>query len=48
MRPVTNQPAKLFATAKTYRFNNIEDINVEKSNFRPIICQQANIQMIAV
>ena len=36
MRPVVNQPAKLFATAKTHKFNNIEDINVEELKFRPI------------
>ena len=29
MRPVTNQPAKLFATAKTHKCNNIEHINVD-------------------
>ena len=39
MRPVANQPAKLFATAKTHKFNNIEDINVEELKFRPIIDQ---------
>ena len=35
IRPAVNQPAKLFATAKTHKFNNIEDINVEKLKFRP-------------
>ena len=37
MRPVPNQPAKLFATAKTHKFINIEDINVEELKFRPIV-----------
>ena len=39
MRPVENQPAKLFATAKTHTFNNIEDIYVEELESRPIIDQ---------
>ena len=39
MRPVPNQPAKLFATAKTHQFNNIENINAEEFKFRPIIDQ---------
>ena len=36
VRPVANQPAKLFATAKTHKYNNIEDINVEKLKFKII------------
>ena len=39
MRQVANQSAKLFATAKTHKFNNTEDINVEGLKFRPIIDQ---------
>ena len=39
MRPVANQPAKLFATAKTHTFNNIENIYVEELESRPIIDQ---------
>ena len=39
MRPVANQQAKLFATAKTHKFNNIEDINVDELKFRSIIDQ---------
>ena len=39
MRPIANQPAKLFATAKTHKFNNIEDINVDELKLRPIIDQ---------
>ena len=37
MRPVGNQPEKLFGTAKTSKFNIITDINVEELNFSPII-----------
>ena len=36
MRPNANQPAKSFATAKTLKFNKIEDINAEELKFRPI------------
>ena len=40
MRPVAYQSAKLFATAKTHKFNNIEHINVDELKFRPIIDQR--------
>ena len=39
MRPVSNQPARFFATAKTHKFDTIEDINVKDLNLRPIIVQ---------
>ena len=39
MRPVASQPAKLFATAKTHKFNNIEDNDAEELKFKPIIDQ---------
>ena len=39
MRPVANQPAKLLATAKTHKFNNIVDMSVDELKFRPIIDQ---------
>ena len=39
MRPFAIQPAEWFATAKTHKFKNIEDINVEKLKFRPMIGQ---------
>ena len=39
IRTVANQPGKLFATAKTLQFNNIENINAEEFKFRPIIDQ---------
>ena len=29
MHPVSNQPAHFFATAKTSKFDTIEDVNVE-------------------
>ena len=39
MRPVSNQPARFFATAKTHKFDTIEDINVKDLNLRPITDQ---------
>ena len=29
IRPISNQPAILFATAKTHKVNRIENINIE-------------------
>ena len=39
MYPHSNQPAKLYGTAKTHKFNNIQEINKERLKFRPIIDQ---------
>ena len=39
MRPVSNQPARFFATAKTHKVDTIEDINVKDLKLRPIIDQ---------
>ena len=39
MRPKSSQPARLYATAKTHKFNNIDEITVEKLKFRPIVDQ---------
>ena len=39
MRPISNQPARFFATAKTHKFNRIEDINIQDLKLRPIIDQ---------
>ena len=35
----SNQPAKLYRTAKTHKFNNIQEIQKENLKFRPIIDQ---------
>ena len=37
MRPKSNQPARLYATAKTNKFNNHDEVTVEKLKFRPIV-----------
>ena len=39
MRPDHNQPARLYGTAKTHKFSNIQDINLQDLKFRPIIDQ---------
>ena len=39
MCPVSNQPARFFATAKTHKFDTIEDIKVKDLKLRPIIDQ---------
>ena len=37
MRPVSNQPGRLFATAKTHKFTSLNNITVENLKLRPII-----------
>ena len=39
MRPVSHAPGKLYATAKTHKFNSLDDITVDNLKFRPIISQ---------
>ena len=39
MRPSSNQPARFFATAKTHKFENFDDINTDELKLRPIIDQ---------
>ena len=39
MRPIFNQPARFFATAKTLKFNKIQDINIQDLKLRTIIDQ---------
>ena len=39
MRPSNNQPARLFATAKTHKFHNRKDANLKELKLRPIIDQ---------
>ena len=39
MCPISNQPVRFFATAKTHKFNKIEDINIQDLKLRPIIDQ---------
>ena len=37
MRPVSNQPALLFAIVKTHKFDNYSSINVKNLKLRPFI-----------
>ena len=39
MKPKSSQPAGLYSTAKTYKFNDLDEISVEKLKFRPIVDQ---------
>ena len=39
MRPVSNQSALLFATVKTYKFDDYSSINVNNLKLRPILDQ---------
>ena len=39
MYPLSNQPAKLYGTAKTHKFKDIKEITKEQIKFRPIIDQ---------
>ena len=36
MRPISNQPARFFATAKMHKIDTIQDINVKDLKLRPI------------
>ena len=37
MHPVSNQPVRIFATAKTHIFNTKEEINVDHRKLHPLI-----------
>ena len=39
MKPVFNQPGRLYATAKTHKFNSLNKITVENIKFWSIISQ---------
>ena len=39
MRPASHKPRKLYATAKTHKFNSLDDITVDNLKFRPITSQ---------
>ena len=44
MRPVSNRPARLYASAKTHKFDNINDVNLDQLKFRPIMDQTGTIK----
>ena len=39
MRPASHEPEKLYAAAKTHKFNLLDDITADNLKFRPIISQ---------
>ena len=39
MRPVSNQPGRLYTTAKTHKFNSLDEITVENLKFRLTVSQ---------
>ena len=39
MRPVSNCPAQLYASGKTHKFDNINDVNLDQLKFRSIMNQ---------
>ena len=39
MLPKSNLPGQLYGTAKTHKFNSIEDVTLENLKFRSIIAQ---------
>ena len=39
MRPISNQPGKIYATAKTHKFDSLENITIQNLKFRSIISQ---------
>ena len=43
MQPDSNQPARLYGTAKTHKFETLEDITVANLKFRPIIDQTGTL-----
>ena len=39
MRPISNQPGKIYATAKTHKFDSLENITIQNLKFHSIISQ---------
>ena len=39
MRPTSSQPTRLFATAKTHKFTDTKQININNLKLRPVIDQ---------
>ena len=48
MRPVSNQPGRLYATAKTHKFILLYEITIEKLKFRLVMPQVGTYTYIAV
>ena len=39
MRSISNQPGKIYATAKTHKFDSLENITIQNLKFHPIVSQ---------
>ena len=39
MLSTSNQPARIYASAKTHKFSSVDNVNINDLNFRPIIDQ---------
>ena len=39
MRPVSNHPAWFYVSAKTHKFDNVNDVNLDQLKFPPIMDQ---------
>ena len=37
MLPTSNQPARIYASAKTHKFSSVDSVNINDLKFRPII-----------
>ena len=48
IRPVSNQPGRLYATAKTHKFNLPDETTVENLKFQPIISEVGTYRYNAV
>ena len=43
MRPKSNQPARLYATAKTHKFNDLDEVTAKKLKSRPTVDQTGTL-----
>ena len=43
MLPTSNQPARIYASAKTQKFSSVDNVNINDLKFRPIIDQTDTI-----
>ena len=42
MQPTSNQPARIYGTAKTHKFENRDNITLEQLKLRPILAQNGS------
>ena len=48
MEPDSNQPSRIYGTAKTHKFETLEDITAANLKFQPIIDQTGTFMYKAV